>query len=238
VFDHHQDVHPGSGKRHGLDEVRGQQRFGLGTQEGTVDTRAVENGWTHIGRLWTNGEPYLAVDSGIRDRWLGFSQDEYFDRVVELGPDETGILLGEQVAAVVGADGVVRDDSWMEVFQRTDGSVAIIQASGDDYRQTLAAALRYPEDPADPSTLINVRSGELAIFSAACDGVGEYSMKLLPARPGHAPTKHGAPSPEQDTGLLLTARSATYRVITRSYTELDDPSCFARWLLIPDQLGT
>ncbi|WP_245719037.1 hypothetical protein [Micromonospora rhizosphaerae] len=31
VFDHRQDVHPRSGQRHGLDEVCGQQRFGLGT---------------------------------------------------------------------------------------------------------------------------------------------------------------------------------------------------------------
>lgn len=198
-----------------------------------VDTHAVENRWTHIGRLWTNGEPYLAMDSGIRHRWLGFSQDEYFDRIVELGPDETGIMVGEQLAAVIGADGVVRDDSWMEVFESSAGTIAIVQASGEDYPHTLAVGLRYAEDPADPCTQIDVSSGELAIFSAACDGSGEHSMTLLPARVGDAPTKHGKPSREPDTGLLLTARSTTYRVTTRSYTELDDSSCFARWLLTP-----
>jgi hypothetical protein len=97
----------------------------------------VENGWVHIGRLWTNGEPYLAVDAGIRHQWLGFSQEEYFDRIVDLGPDETSIMIGEHVAAVVGADGVVRDDTWMEVFESPDGTVAIVQASGEDYRRTL-----------------------------------------------------------------------------------------------------
>jgi hypothetical protein len=106
----------------------------------------MENGWTHIGRLWANGEPYIAVDFGIRHRWLGFSQDEHFDRIVNLGPDEAGIMFGEQMAAVVGADGVVRDDSWMEVFESTDGTVAIIQAAGDDYRHILAAALRRGSD--------------------------------------------------------------------------------------------
>ncbi|MFI5893771.1 hypothetical protein ACIA5D_27085 [Actinoplanes sp. NPDC051513] len=193
----------------------------------------MENGWAHIGRLWTNGEPYLAMDSGSRDRWLGFSQDEYFDRIVEMGPDETGILVGEQMAAVVGADGVVRDDSWMEVFESSDGTVAIIQASGEDYLRTLAAGLRYAEDSADPCTLINISSGELAIFSAACDGSGEHSMTLLPARAGDTPTEHGAPSREPDTGLLVAVRVRTYRVTARWYTELDDSSCFARWLLTP-----
>ena len=33
VFDNRQDVHPGSGQRHGLDEVRGKQRVRLGTKE-------------------------------------------------------------------------------------------------------------------------------------------------------------------------------------------------------------
>jgi hypothetical protein len=33
VLDDGEDVHPGSGQRHGIDEVRGQQRFGLGAQE-------------------------------------------------------------------------------------------------------------------------------------------------------------------------------------------------------------
>jgi hypothetical protein len=101
------------------------------------DNRPVENGWTHIGRLWTNGEPHLAVDADARHRWLGHSEDEYFDRIINLGPDETGIAVGDRTAAVVGAD-------------------------GDDYRRTLAAALRHAGDPTEPTTLIEVRSGAIA----------------------------------------------------------------------------
>lgn len=135
-----------------------------------LDTRAVERGWTHIGRLWTNGEPYLAVDSALRHRWLGSSDDEYFDRIVDLAPEETSILLSDQAAAVVGGDGVVRDDSWMEVFESADGAIAIVQAAGDDYPQAVAAALRFAETASESDTVISVSSGQLAIFSAACDG--------------------------------------------------------------------
>ena len=189
------------------------------------------NGWTHIGRLWTNGDPYLAVDDSIRHRWLGASRDEYFDRIVFLDEDEIGIALGDRTAAVVGADGMVGDDSWMEVFESADGSVAIVQAAGYDYRATLAAALDQPEEATDPGTRIEVPSGELALFSAACDGTGECSMRLLRPQPGPAPTESGGPIKDDDTGLLITARSASYRVTATS----DAGRRFARWLLIPEQ---
>ncbi|TQS46220.1 hypothetical protein FL583_05020 [Cryptosporangium phraense] len=191
--------------------------------------------WQHIGRLWTNGEPYLAIDADSRHHWLGFSQDEYFDRIVDLNDDQTAIAVGPETAAVVGADGVVRDDSWKEVFESADGTIAIVQASGDDYRQTVAAALKHVGDPTGPSALINVGSGEIAIFSAASDGTGHNSMTLLPARAGETPSEHGSPTSEPDTGLLVTAWAPQYRVDIWTYTELDDSSCFARWLLVPVQ---
>src|SRR4051812_9748533 len=65
----------------------------------------MQDGWTHIGRLWTNGEPYLAVDSAVRHLWHGFSEDEYFNRIVDLGPEETVIALGDHAAAVSGPTG-------------------------------------------------------------------------------------------------------------------------------------
>jgi hypothetical protein len=99
--------------------------------------------WLHIGHLWTNGDPFLAVDSALRGAWHGFSEDQY-DQIVHLSPQETSIAVGAGRAAVVGADGVVRDDSWMEVFVAEDGAIAIVQASGPDYRHMLADALRYP----------------------------------------------------------------------------------------------
>jgi hypothetical protein len=35
-------------------------------------------------RLWTNGEPFLAMDADLRPAWRGFSNDQ-FEQVVELG---------------------------------------------------------------------------------------------------------------------------------------------------------
>jgi hypothetical protein len=70
--------------------------------------------WTHVGRLWTNGEPFLVVDAALRDAWHGFSKSEY-DQVARLGRQGTSIPVGTGRAVLVGGDGVVRDDSWIEV---------------------------------------------------------------------------------------------------------------------------
>jgi hypothetical protein len=191
----------------------------------------------HVGRLWTNGEPFLAVDATLRDAWQGFSNDQ-FSQVVGLGPQETIITVGSGRAAVVGADGVVRDDSWMEVFEAASGLVAIVQASGPDYPDALARALEYPDVDDEDGGTLNVSSGELAIFSAAADGAGPYSMPLLAARPGMVPPVHGPPpSRGVDPGLLFLSARAAYKLKVRLYTELDEGNCFARWLLIPAKPG-
>ena len=39
---------------------------------------------------------------------------------------------------------MVRDDTWMEVFTTKSGCIAVVQASGPDYPDTLARALAYP----------------------------------------------------------------------------------------------
>lgn len=202
-----------------------------------TDTRVVERGWTHIGRLWSNGEPYLAVDAGLRAHWLGSSAEEYFDRIVDLPPEKTRIELGDEVAAVVGGDCVVRDDSWMEVLESADGVIAIVQASGGDYSQVVTDALRFAGAPAEHGTVISVPSGHLAMFSAACDGAGDEAMELLPPQAGPIPASHGAPPSGAATGLMLPARSAGYRVEAQSYTAVGDSACFARWLLIPHQVN-
>jgi hypothetical protein len=176
----------------------------------------------------------LAVDSALRHRWLGSSEDEYFDRIVDLPPEETRIMLGDEAAAVVGGDGVVRDDSWMEVFESDDGTIAIVQASGDDYPEVVADALRFAEAAAESDTVISVSSGQLTVFSAACDGAGDEAMELLPPQAGRVPAKHGPPPQGASTGLSLSARSASYRVEARSCTKVSS-GCFARWLLIPYQ---
>jgi hypothetical protein len=162
--------------------------------------------WIHVGRLWTNGEPFLAVDAALRHAWRGFSNDE-FDQVVELGPQDTSIRVGAGRAVVIGADAVVRDDSWIEVFEAASGLVAIVQASGPDYPDVLARALDYPDvDDQDGDTLM-VGSGKLAIFSAAVDGTGPYSMPLLATRPGPVPPVHGPPSREADRACCSQPRA-------------------------------
>jgi hypothetical protein len=191
----------------------------------------------HVGRLWTNGDPFVAVDAALRAAWLGFSNDQ-FSQVVGLGPQDASVTVGTGRAAVVGADGVVRDDSWMEVFEADSGRVAIVQAAGPDYPVVLARAMGYPDADDEDGGTLNVPGGELAIFSAAADGAGPYSMPLLTARPGTVPPVHGPPpSGEADPGLLFPSARTAYRLKVRWYTELDEHNCFARWLLIPVRPG-
>jgi hypothetical protein len=197
------------------------------------DTEAMRGSWAHIGRLWTNGEPFLAVDAALRDAWHGFSNDDEFDQLVELGPENTSIPVGAGRAVLVGGDGVVRDDSWIEVFEAASGLVAIVQAAGPDYPGVLARALDHPDAEDEAGDTLHVRSGELAIFSAAADGSGPYSTSLLPAWPGPVPLVHGPPSRGKGQGLLFPTAHTAYELKVRWYTELDEDNCFARWLLIP-----
>ncbi|NUW44979.1 hypothetical protein [Nonomuraea rhodomycinica] len=188
--------------------------------------------WVHVGQLWTNGDPFLAVDASLRDAWRGFSDNQY-DDIVDLGPEDTSIPVGAGWAALVGADGVVRDDSWMEVFQAEDGGIGIVQASGPDYPRVLTEALRHPDTDDEDGDPLVVRSGKLALFSAACDGTGAHSQPLAPARPGPVPPAHGRPPHGDDPGLLISTMYTTFAFKVRWYTRLDDESCFARWLLTP-----
>jgi hypothetical protein len=186
--------------------------------------------WVHVGRLWTNGEPFLAVDAALREGWRGGSDENlYEERIVGLGPDITSIAVGAGTAVLVGGDGVVRDDSWMEVLEADDGALAIVQASGSDYRRVVAQALDYPDRGDIDGGTLRVDSGELAIFSAAVDGADP----LLPVSSGPAPAAHGRPTGAADPGLLIETSHRTYRLAVRWYTELPDEGCFARWLLRP-----
>jgi hypothetical protein len=58
-----------------------------------------------------------------------------------VGEEDTSVPVGDGRAVIVGADGVVRDDSWIEVFEAASGLLAIVQASGPDYPDVLARAL-------------------------------------------------------------------------------------------------
>jgi hypothetical protein len=190
--------------------------------------------WIHVGRLWTNGEPFLAVDAALREAWQGFSNQE-FDQVAGLGLQDTSIPAGAGRAVLIGGDGVVRDDSWIEVFEAARGLVAIVQASGPDYPEVLARALDYADVDDEEGDMLKVSSGKFAIFSAADDGAGPHSVPLLTARPGTVPPVHGPPSPGIDPGLLLSTAHTAYKLKVRWYTRLDEDNCFARWLLIAVQ---
>ncbi|MGH3296199.1 MAG: hypothetical protein ACRDP7_30820 [Trebonia sp.] len=189
--------------------------------------------WVHIGRLWTNGDPFLAVDATLRSAWRGFSNNDY-DQVVALSPEEdTSVPVGAGRGLLVGADGVVRDDSWMEVFAAQSGLLAVVQASGPDYPDILARALAYPVDDDQDGDALTVDSGQLAIFSAAGDGTGRYSGPWTSPRPGPGPDVHGPPTSEVDPGLLIPAPHIRYRFKVRWHTWPDEDNCFARWLLLP-----
>lgn len=192
--------------------------------------------WVHVGRVWTNGDPFLAVDAALRHAWHGYSNDDY-DQVIPLGWQDTSVPVGAGRAVLVGADGVVRDDSWVEVFATDAGLVAIVQASGPDYPDVLARALGYPVTDDQDGDVLEVGSGELAIFSAAIDGAGPCSGPFVNARPGPVPLFHGPPSREVDPGLLISAPYTEYKLKVRWYTRLDEDNCFARWLLIPAQVN-
>lgn len=143
------------------------------------------------------------------------------------------MAVGVGRAAVVGADGVVRDDSWMEVFEAEDGAIAVVQASGPDYPYVVQGALHYPDVGDNLGDRLAVGSGELAVFSAASDGDGPYASPLVRARPGLVPSTHGRPPDGADPGILLTTKTTTFTLKVRWYTQLDDENCFARWLLLP-----
>src|ERR1700739_1604251 len=139
--------------------------------------------WVHVGRLWTNGEPFLAVDATLRSAWHGFSNDDY-DQPVTLGKQDTSVPVGAGRGLLVGADGIVRDDSWMEVFAMESGLLAVVQASGPDYPDILARALASPVEDDQDGDALTVDSGQLAIFSAADDGTGPHSGPWTNAQPG------------------------------------------------------
>jgi hypothetical protein len=189
--------------------------------------------WGHISRLWTNGDPYLAVDAALRSAWRGFSNDDY-DLVVTLSPKEdTSVPVGAGRGVLVGADGVVGDEGWMEVFTTKSGCIAVVQASGPDYPNILARALAYPVEDDQDGDALTVDSGQLAIFSAAADGTGRYSGPWTGAQPGPAPDVPGPPTNGMDPGLLMPVPHNRYRFKVRWYTRPDEDHCFARWLLTP-----
>ena len=88
--------------------------------------------WTHVGRCWSNGEPFLALDGDLLPDWSGETAEDYERLVPALDYDLTSIPVGAGRAAVVLTDAEVADEGWLEVFRAGDGAVAVLQVSADD----------------------------------------------------------------------------------------------------------
>jgi hypothetical protein len=189
--------------------------------------------WEHVGRLWTNGEPFLAVDAEIRSAWRGFSDDTYFDQVVHMGPEDTGISVGTRRGVLVGIDAALSDEGWVEVLVSDDGSIALLYAAGATYRRILEAALAYPHDDDQRGETLEVPSRRLSIFSSALDGGGPHSVPFVEAQQGAMPVDEGVPTRGDDPGILISTGATRYQLKIRWYTELDEDRVFARWLFIP-----
>ena len=194
--------------------------------------------WVHVGRLWTNGEPFLAADAELRGAWQGASNEDFEEIILNaIERQDTSVPVGTGRALLVGADGTVNDDSWMEVFETGTGLVAIVQASAPDYPEALARALGYPDADDQDGDTLKTPSGQIAIFSSALDGTGPHSGPWASARPGPVPPVYRASAygDPLTPSLLMPAPHAEYKLKVRWCTELDEEIYFARWLLIPTQ---
>jgi hypothetical protein len=195
--------------------------------------------WTHIGTVWTNGQPFLALDESLLPAWRGYS-DEHYDRLVHLGPDVTSVTVGPGTAALISTDGTVYDEGWLQVYRADGPRIAVVQAAGRDYAQALTTALEYPDNEDEPGDTVGITSGTLVLLDACIDGAGEYSAPIQSEAPGPSPTHWPRYDNElADTGgLRLNAPTDTYRLSVRWLTEVPGTDvCFARWILQPEKLG-
>ena len=190
-------------------------------------------GWAHVGRLWTNGEPYLALDSVLVPMWRGFTDDTYNTDVVPLPYTETTVRVAGSTAVIVGVDGVVGDEGWLEVFTSGTGQVAIVQAAGAmPYDELLRACLAHPDDADDlEGGVFEADTGHLVLLNAALDGTGEYSGEIVPAKPGPIPTDPAVSADADPAGLILDVDPGTFALTARWYTALDEDNRFARWTI-------
>ncbi|MBN1092668.1 hypothetical protein JKP75_08920 [Blastococcus sp. TML/M2B] len=190
--------------------------------------------WTHVGRCWSNGEPFLALDGDLLPGWSGQADGDYERLVPDLDYELTSIAVGSGRAALVLTDAEVGDEGWLEVFRADDDAVAVLQVSADDYPAALTAALAHPEDDGDPGDHVPVPSGRLAFISAALDGAGPDAAPLRPEAPRPLPESDDYDERQDDAGgPLLRATAHGYRIWVRWMTPLDGDAVFARWLLVP-----
>jgi hypothetical protein len=193
--------------------------------------------WTHLGRVWTNGEPLLAVDAGQAAAW----SSDRFDELIDLGADAARVPVGDGMAAIISGDRTVNDEGWIEVFGNDQDHLAFLHASGHPYDRVLHAGLAYPTGQDTDGGAVPLPSGELVVFSAAVDGAGSFSAPLVRAAPGptplaYRPVSSSTPAVEATAGLAVSLRPGVYQLRVRWRTDLPDDAAFARWLLVPSLL--
>jgi hypothetical protein len=186
--------------------------------------------WVHVGRLYTNGDVFLAMDATLRASWRGHTDDAY-DEVCDLDDDVISIPVGRGRAALIAIDGRPNDEGWIEVFTSGRDTIAFVFAAGQDYPTTLAAALDRQHQEGWGGDVIALHSGRLAVFSAAFDGVGPCSSEFVPARPAPVPDAAAPMSPDPDPGVVLELEPGDYRFDVEPYVELSDDLRFGRWTL-------
>jgi len=188
--------------------------------------------WTHVGRCWTNGEPFLALDADLLPHWRGVSENDYEALVPDLAYELTAVPLGPGSAGLVLTDPEVGDEGWLEVFRAGDGAVAIVQAGGPDYPAVLAAALAHPTDDDQRGDPVEVPSGRLALISAALDGTGPDGASLSVESPAPLPASADYDARTDDEGApLLEVGPRTFQLSVCWMVEVDEEAAFARWLL-------
>jgi hypothetical protein len=188
--------------------------------------------WTHAGRCWTNGEPFLVLDADLLPHWRGASANAYEALVPDLAYELTAVPLGPGSAGLVLTDPEVGDEGWLEVFRSDDGAVAIVQAAGPDYPAVLAAALAHPTDDDQRGDPVDVPSGRLALISAALDGTGPDGASLSVESRAPLPSSAGYDARTDDEGApLLEVGPRTYQLSVCWMVEVDEEASFARWLL-------
>jgi hypothetical protein len=188
--------------------------------------------WTHVGRCWSDGEPFLALDSELLPDWRGMSEGAYERLVPSLAYDLTSVPVGDGRAGLILTDSEIGDEGWLEVFRADDDALAVVQAAAEDYPAVLAAALAHPTDDDDAGDSIAVPGGRLALISAALDGTGPDGAFLLPESPGPLPLSAELDAAEVDTSPVLDVGPRTYSMSVRWMTELAEDVVFARWLLV------
>lgn len=109
-----------------------------------------------------NGDPWLVADRTDAQTWTG--AEGHYERITALGTFDTVVAVGDASGLVLSSD---YDDSTIEVFRVSADEllfVGVRYADDESYSVFLADAV---EIDLEVSGMIQVRSGEVAVFGSA-----------------------------------------------------------------------